>query len=202
MFADTLKKLRTEQGLSMNELVNKYNNRFNGRMNRSTLSRYESGKQAPSYKTACNLAELFGVSADFMFGRGVKDGGIPEAVEIPIYEGALRSENVCGYEDFCCTDFEYHKFIAIKISDASMSPRFNIGDIAIIHIQKYMVDGDIAVFSLNNKVVVIRKISKVGDDFILVPFNPSFEVLRFTVEDLESRTIKVIGKVVELRAKF
>ena len=66
MFKDRLRYLRTSCGYSMDDLVDQYNKRFNGKMNKSTLSRYENGLQEPMIYVAKNLAELFDVSVDFL----------------------------------------------------------------------------------------------------------------------------------------
>lgn len=66
MFKDRLKELRITRGYTMDDLANIYNSRYNGRMNKSTLSRYENGLQEPMYTVANNLAEIFGVTTDYL----------------------------------------------------------------------------------------------------------------------------------------
>ena len=76
MFAKRLRELRESNHLSMDKLVEIYNKKFNGKMNKSTLSRYENGLQDPIYTVVVNLAELFGVSVDFISGFGVSSNTI------------------------------------------------------------------------------------------------------------------------------
>ncbi len=66
MFGSRLKSLRISNKYSMDQLVDLYNDRFNGKMNKSTLSRYENGLQDPIYTVVVNLAKLFEVSVDYM----------------------------------------------------------------------------------------------------------------------------------------
>lgn len=66
MFGDKLRWLRTSNGYSMDELAELYNKRFDGRLNKSTLSRYENGLQDPMFTVVRNLAELFNISVDEM----------------------------------------------------------------------------------------------------------------------------------------
>ena len=66
MFSKKLKTLREENSLSMDVLVELYNKRFNARMNKSTLSRYENGTQEPIYTVVINLAKFFNVSVDYL----------------------------------------------------------------------------------------------------------------------------------------
>ena len=44
-FGNNLRRLRELQGLSMDEFCEKYNNEYGGKLNKSTVSRYETGKQ-------------------------------------------------------------------------------------------------------------------------------------------------------------
>lgn len=50
----------------MDKLVELYNEKFSGKMNKSTLSRYENGLQEPIYTVVVNLAKLFNVSVDYL----------------------------------------------------------------------------------------------------------------------------------------
>lgn len=66
MFGEKLKELRTGHKYSMDTLAELYNTRFDGKMNKSTISRYENGLQEPMYTVVKNLAELFEVSIDYL----------------------------------------------------------------------------------------------------------------------------------------
>lgn len=66
MFGDKLRKLRESNDYSMDELVELYNKKFNARLNKSTISRYENGLQEPMYSVVCNFARLFQISFDDM----------------------------------------------------------------------------------------------------------------------------------------
>ena len=66
MFGKRLKELRKSNNFSMDQLIDIYNERFDGKMNKSTLSRYENGIQDPIYTVVVNLAKLFEVSVDYM----------------------------------------------------------------------------------------------------------------------------------------
>ena len=69
MFGTILKELRENNGYSMDKLVEIYNKRFNAKLNKSTLSRYENGLQEPMWTVVRQLSQLFNVSTDFMTGE-------------------------------------------------------------------------------------------------------------------------------------
>lgn len=64
MFADRLRSVRAERGLSQAELSEALG------ISRSALSGYESGRKLePDYGTLTKIADYFGVSVDWLLGR-------------------------------------------------------------------------------------------------------------------------------------
>lgn len=68
MLKDTIKKLRTEQGLSQDELVERIH------VVRQTVSKWERGTSVPDADSLVALARALGVSAAELLG-GECDGG-------------------------------------------------------------------------------------------------------------------------------
>ena len=68
MFGRRLKELRTQKGFSMDKLIELYNSKYDAKMNKSTLSRYENGLQEPIYTVVVNLADFFNVTIDYLSG--------------------------------------------------------------------------------------------------------------------------------------
>ena len=82
MFKKRLKELRENNGYSMDKLAETYNKMFNGKMNKSTLSRYENGLQDPMYNVVVNLSKLFNVSVDYMTCSTSETDNKPDDVEL------------------------------------------------------------------------------------------------------------------------
>ena len=93
MFSKRLRQLRENNGYSMDMLTEIYNNRFNGKMNKSTLSRYENGLQEPIYTVVVNLSKLFNVSVDYLTCATSNDN---TTIEIKPEEPELE-ENIVVY---------------------------------------------------------------------------------------------------------
>ena len=68
MFGKRLREVRLSQGLTLEELANKYNVIYDGGLNKGTLSKYENGKQEPMVSTVSHLAQILGVSSDYLLG--------------------------------------------------------------------------------------------------------------------------------------
>jgi transcriptional regulator with XRE-family HTH domain len=62
---DQITLLREQHGLTQEELANMLG------ISRSALSHYEKNRREPEFKTLIDIADLFKVSMDFLFGRSV-----------------------------------------------------------------------------------------------------------------------------------
>lgn len=62
-FRDMLRLLRRANGWSQREVAERLH------VNRSTYAYYETGKTRPDYETLLSIADLYGVSVDFLLGK-------------------------------------------------------------------------------------------------------------------------------------
>jgi len=68
-FGQRFKYLRVSNGLTQDELVAKYNHRFNPEsLTKPAISQYENDKRYPETDTLIRFAELFDVTTDFLLG--------------------------------------------------------------------------------------------------------------------------------------
>ena len=101
-FSKTLKKLRTERGLSQQALANKM---F---VTRPTIARWESGTRLPDAMMIKRLAEILGVNIDFLLSAAAQSDECPNVIMVddrkvvltgglPILEEALPNATVTGF---------------------------------------------------------------------------------------------------------
>lgn len=67
-FSATLAQLRNQAGLSQRKLAADLN------ISQALLSHYENGSREPGLPFICKVCDYFGVSADFLLGRGESEG--------------------------------------------------------------------------------------------------------------------------------
>lgn len=67
-FGKRLKELRQERDLTMEMLITDINLKYGTNMNRSLVSRWESGASDPSLNHSRVICEYFNVSLDYMIG--------------------------------------------------------------------------------------------------------------------------------------
>lgn len=63
-FAERLKELRVNAGLSQSQLANE----LGGKINQSTIARWEMKKREPGFDAVLEIAIYFGVSLDYLGG--------------------------------------------------------------------------------------------------------------------------------------
>ena len=76
-FGRTFRQLREASGLTVEEFCRQYNARFDGRMNKSTVSRYENSLQEPMISTVKKVAIFFSVDPSDLLGYSVTPSDAP-----------------------------------------------------------------------------------------------------------------------------
>lgn len=69
MFGIRLKFVRQKRKYTLDGLAALYNEKFEGGINKGTLSKYENEKQEPKMTVVKNLSDILNVSADFLMGN-------------------------------------------------------------------------------------------------------------------------------------
>lgn len=202
MFALRLKELRENKGLSQKQLANKLD------VSQSTVGMWESQKREPNFSTTEKIANFFGVSIDYLLDN-TTSANTPTKIKIPVLGRVAAGipieavEEIIGYEEISFKEFnaEYDYF-GLVIKGDSMKPRMQSGDVVIVRKQETAESGDIAVVLVNGNEATVKKIKIGTDGLMLIPLNQEYEVMMYNNEEIESLPVSIIGKVVELRAKF
>ncbi|EOQ37970.1 LexA family protein [Butyricicoccus pullicaecorum] len=200
---DRIRALRTNTGMTQVELANKLN------ISNSTLSQYESGARTPSDDMKLKIAALFQVSTDYLLSGAVNTVNTKvKGVQIPVL-GDVRAgypmeavENIIDYEEIDEETARRGEFFALRIKGDSMEPRFVEGDVVIVRKQETADSGDIVVALVNGDSATIKKLKRHQNGITLMPTNPTYEPMYYSNEEIMELPVTILGKVVELRAKF
>lgn len=171
----------------------------------SSLTDWMNGNAYPRIDKIQLMADFFGIEkSDLVESRSAQK--TTKAVKIPILgrvaAGPLMEmiENVEG--DIVSDITPSEDIFALRIKGNSMSPRIESGDVVIVRKQPDVESGEIAIVAVNGDEATCKRIKKYRDGLELIPINPSFPVQFFTYEEVEKKPVTILGKVVELRAKF
>ena len=95
------------------------------------------------------------------------------------------------------------EYFGLQIKGDSMEPRICNGDVVICRQQEDADDGDTVIALINGEDATCKKLKKYPDGTIcLIPTNPAYQPLIFTVDEINRKPVRVIGVVKELRGKF
>jgi repressor LexA len=200
----TLRALRESKGLLQKEVAEAVG------VDRTSYVRYERGDSEPSFQTLDKLARFFNVSADYLLGRQPypatpkSTGGvwIPVLGKVAAGVPIEAIEDIEDYEEITLEMARAGEYFALRIKGDSMEPRIADGDVVIVREQNDCNNNDVAVVIVNGDEATVKRIKKMPEGIMLIPSNPSYEPMFFSNTDIEKLSVVVIGKVVELRAKF
>lgn len=154
------------------------------------------------------LANYFGVQKSDLIEEINPSDYSCKAVKIPVL-GFVRAgipmtavENIIDYEEISTVMANQGDYFGLKIKGDSMEPKFSNGDVVIVQKQSVVENGDIAVVLVNGNEATIKKFYRSPLGIQLIATNPSYEPMVFSPKEVDSLPVTIIGKVVELRAKF
>lgn len=209
MLGDNIKYLRLKQGLSQDFIADKL-----GYKSYTTIQKWESGVSEPPVKKLRELASIFNIDMDDLASKDLKNennndseqkrlgktinvlGRVAAGIPINAITEIIDTEEIS--EDMAKTG----DFFALQIKGDSMEPRIYDGDVVIVRQQEYADSGDIVIAMVNGYDATCKRLVKYATSIALVSLNSKYEPMMFTMEEVESKPVRIIGKVVELRGKF
>ena len=194
MFADMLKKLRTDCGWSQQELAKKAG------LAKSTISMLENGERKPSFEVLETLADIFNVNLDVLRGR-TDSGYYSEGSEILV---PVIAEIAAGFDKQPIRDYEMDRFpvpsvyakgrrtdelFIIKVRGDSMYPMYQEGDHILAVRTPTVEDGEVAILQYEDN-ATIKRVERVKNGLQLIPINPMYKSETVTDGD----EVRVVGK--------
>lgn len=196
MFSDKLKELRQARGITQKQLAE-----WSG-LGRSQISNYENGLRTPDWETQEILADFFNVRLDYLMDRDTPNTRIPVLGKVIAGIPLDAVEEIIDYEEIPIEMAKNGEYFALQIKGDSMEPKFSAGDVVIVRKQEDVDNGDIAIVLVNGNEATVKKIRKFDGGINLIPTNSNYDVITYTNAQIEQLPVRIIGKAVELRAKF
>lgn len=204
MSVNRISELRKKAGMSQIELAKILS------VAQNTLSQYETGKRAIDSEMLLIIAQYFNVSLEYLLGTSdtPNENKHSKGIKIPVL-GKVQAgypieaiENIIDYEEIPEEMARNGEYFALQIKGNSMEPKFSEGDVVIVRKQSIVDNGDIAIVLVNGNEATVKKFYKKEHGVTLMPTNPQYDPMIFSEQEVIDLPLVVIGKVVELRAKF
>lgn len=197
-----IREKREAIGMTQEELASKL-----GYKNKSSIAKIETGANDIIQSKVVEFANILGTTVAYLMGwdeptpsrKGVIInvlGRVAAGIPLEAIEDIIDTEEIS--EEMAKTG----EFFGLQINGDSMEPRMQKGDVVIVRKQENAESGDIVIAMINGDDATCKRLRKYRDGIELISNNPSYEPMFFSNEEIMSKPVKIIGKVVELRGKF
>lgn len=123
-------------------------------------------------------------------------GRVAAGIPIDAVEDIIDTEEIT--EELAATG----TYFGLQIKGNSMEPRICNGDVVIVRQQDDAESGDVVIALVNGDDATCKRLRKYRDGIELVSNNPAYPPMFYSSEEIVTKPVKIIGKVVELRGKF
>lgn len=208
-FRTRLKQLRNEKKINQRELANFL------KVAPSTISMYESGQREPNFEVLESLADFFNVDLNYLLGKSdkttkliIEDSQPTQGLKIPVLGTVAAGipisavEDILDYEEVPQSWENQGEFFALKIKGDSMEPRMESDDVVIVKQQSDANSGDTVIVLVNGDDATCKRLQKTDNGIMLVSTNPKYPPMFYSNEDIQTKPVVILGKVVELRQKY
>lgn len=197
---------------NIRRLLNEHNKTQNGLadyvgVSKTAVSEWISAKKYPRVEKIQAIADFFDVYRTDITERHVSNKS--KGVRIPVLGRVIAGipieaiEEIIDYEEITEQMARTGDFFALQIKGDSMEPQMSEGDVVIVRKQEDLDSGQIGIVLVNGDEATVKKVVKKENGIMLVPFNgDKYEPWFYDQYDIETKPVKIIGRVVELRKKY
>ena len=201
MFKNRLRELRLSRGLTQEKLASLLN------VSKSRISMYENGNREPDFETLELIADFFNVNMSTLIDVSSKNSHLSR-LRIPVL-GYVKAgipieavEEIIDFEEISDSMASRGEYFALSVKGDSMEPKISHGDVVIVRKQNEVENGELAVVLINGNDATIKRFYKTDFGITLISSNTNYAPFNFSKEEVKNLPVTIIGKVVELRAKF
>lgn len=198
---ELVKKLTAEQNMSMSELARRVG------IAKSAISRYFNGTRELPLNKIGDFATVLHTTPDYLLGMEYEPQPT-QGLQIPVLGTVAAGipisavEDILDYEEVPQSWENQGEFFALKIKGDSMEPRMESGDVVIVKQQPDANSGDTIIVLVNGDDATCKKLQKTDNGIMLVSTNPKYPPMFYSNEEISTKPVVILGKVVELRQKY
>lgn len=213
---ERIKARRKELGLSVDALAELVG------VNRATVYRYEGDEiKSMGTETLVPLAKALRTTPAWLMGWTDNDeprsSGQPvplaqvapsKGVRIPVF-GTVRAgipldaiTDILHYEEIPQEMARQGEYFGLRVKGDSMLPDIREDDIVIVRQQPDVENGDTAIVLINGDEATVKRVTKSSAGLTLIPANSQYAPMVYSMLDVATLPVKILGKVVEIRRRL
>ena len=172
----------------------------------STISDWVNGNAYPRIDKIEMMANYFGINKSDLVEENYNNE--TSALRIPVLGSVAAGipitavEDILDYEEVPISWQNQGEFFGLKIKGDSMEPKIDDGDVVIVSQQSDANSGDTVIALVNGDDATCKRLEKTDNGIMLVSTNAKYPPMFFTKEDIATKPVVILGKVVELRSKL
>lgn len=204
--AKNIRYLRKKRRMSQSDLGDLVNRA------ESTIQMWETDLRSPTMETVRDLAKIFHIDINTLVYVDLENETsnhqeifftkpqVPILGIVPCGEPIEAIEDIIEWIEVVPSQAKGH-FGLIAKGD-SMSPYILDGDILIVKYTPEVNSGKIAIVKVNGDEATCKRLMINDAGITLMPYNPAYDPLSFTPQEVEEKPVMIIGEVVEIRRRF
>ena len=173
----------------------------------STISDWINGKAYPRIDKIEMMANYFGINkSDLVEEHFIEEKS--QGLKIPVLGTVAAGipisavEDILDYEEVPQSWENQGEFFGLRIKGDSMKPDINNGDTVIVRQQSTANNGDVVIALVNGDEATCKKFEKLDNGIMLISNNSEYSPMYFSNEEVATKPVIIVGRVVELRRKF
>ena len=197
-----IKSAREDLKLTKRELAKRIG------VHESSINKYEKGLVDIPLSKISELARVLKVTEAYLMGWEEKSEQPPQGLKIPVLGTVAAGipisavEDILDYEEVPQSWENQGEFFGLRIKGDSMKPDINDGDTVIVRQQSTANNGDVVIALVNGDDATCKKFEKLDNGIMLISNNSEYSPMYFSNEEVLTKPVVIIGRVVELRRKF
>lgn len=201
-FKDNLRFLRKKEGHSQENLA-----QLCGYKSFTTIQKWEDGTSVPSMKTLHKLSELYHIDLNHLMMDLLNESHITKVAPVLGVvqggSGVYAEENILDYENLAFDEVAGKDYFYLDVvGDSMINARILPHDRLYIHSQNKVENGEIAIVLLENNEATVKRIFFKEDKMILQPENENYQPRIYSLQEVEEKGIRIIGKVLHNKIKY
>ena len=195
-----IKSAREDLKLTKRELAKRIG------VHESSINKYEKGLVDIPLSKISELSRVLNVTEAYLMGW--EDEQKAQGLQIPVLGTVAAGipisavEDILDYEEIPQSWQNQGEFFGLRIKGDSMEPRMESGDVVIVKQQSDANSGDTVIVLVNGDDATCKRLEKTDNGIMLVSTNPKYPPMFYSLEDIQTKPVVILGKVVELRQKY
>ncbi len=174
----------------------------------TTINNYVKGYNTPRMDKIDKICNYLNIERSNLLEDKEENNNTSQGIKIPVLGTVAAGipisavEDILDYEEIPQSWQNQGEFFGLRIKGDSMKPDINDGDTVIVKQQSTANNGDVVIALVNGDDATCKKFEKLDNGIMLISNNSEYSPMYFSNEEVTTKPVVIVGRVIELRRKF